>query len=241
MPEALRLSGLVAGYRPDLPILRGIDLALEPGGMTAVVGPNGAGKSTLIKAIAGLVPISGGTVTRGGADITGLRPDRMAEHGMAYVPQTDNVFRGLTIRENLDLALRRAGRAAPERLARLQAMFPMLADKADIRGGALSGGQRQMLAVAMALATEPSLVMLDEPSAGLAPNITADVLAMARRLTEDGTTVLLVEQNVKQALALADRCIVLAEGRIEADGPATELREGTTLAEIFLGARRRVA
>jgi ABC-type branched-subunit amino acid transport system ATPase component len=241
MPEALRIRGLVAGYRPDLPVLRGIDLALEAGGMTAVVGPNGAGKSTLIKAVAGLVPVARGAVTRAGVDITGLRPDRMADHGMAYVPQSDNVFRGLTIRQNLALALRRAGGAAPERLARLHALFPMLAGKADARGGALSGGQRQMLAVAMALAVDPSLVMLDEPSAGLAPNVTAEVLAMARGLTDRGVTVLLVEQNVKQALALADRCIVLAEGRIEADGPAAELREGSTLAEIFMGARRRVA
>jgi ABC-type branched-subunit amino acid transport system ATPase component len=237
----LLLRGLVAGYRRDLPVLRGIDLALEAGGMTAIVGPNGAGKSTLIKAVAGLVPVTGGTVTRDGIDITGLRPDRMAGHGMAYVPQTDNIFRGLMIRQNLDLALRRAGRDAPARLARLHDLFPMLADRAEARGGSLSGGQRQMLAVAMALATDPTLVMLDEPSAGLAPNVTAEVLAMARALTERGVTVLLVEQNVKQALALADRCIVLAEGRIEADGPAAELREGRLLADIFMGARRRAA
>ena len=239
MPEALRLEGLVAGYRPDLPVLRGIDLVLG-GGITAVVGPNGAGKSTLVKAVAGLVPVLSGRVLRQGAPITGLAPDRLGAHGMAYVPQTGNVFRGLTVRQNLDLALRRA--ADPRaRLAELEGRFPLLAEKAAARGGTLSGGQRQVLAVAMALATSPDLLLLDEPSAGLSPVAAQEVLGLARTLADGGVAILLVEQNVKAALALADRCVCLAEGRVEADAPAAELRGGTLLADIFMGRRRRAA
>lgn len=240
MPEALALEGLVAGYRPDLPVLKGIDLALPEGGMTAIVGPNGAGKSTLVKAVAGLVTVLGGRVRRGAADVTGIAPDRMAAHGIAYVPQTDNVFRSLTVRQNLDLALRRVADGA-DRRAELEAAFPLLAEKAGARGGALSGGQRQILALALALTGRPRLVMLDEPSAGLSPVAAGEVLAMVRGLADGGTTVLLVEQNVKRALALSDRCVCLAEGRIEADGPAAAMRGGALLADIFMGRRRRAA
>jgi ABC-type branched-subunit amino acid transport system ATPase component len=239
MPEALRIEGLEAGYRPDMPVLRGIDLVLG-GGITAVVGPNGAGKSTLVKAVAGLVPVSAGAVRRGGTEITGIAPDRLALHGIAYVPQTRNVFRGLTVRENLALATRRSPDPA-SRMAELEARFPLLAEKARARGGALSGGQRQILALAMALAHAPGLLLLDEPSAGLSPAAAGEVLDLARRLADDGTAILLVEQNVKRALALADRCVCLAEGRIELDAPAAELRDGAVLAEIFMGRRRRAA
>jgi ABC-type branched-subunit amino acid transport system ATPase component len=234
---ALRIETLEAGYVRDLPILRGVDLTAETGKLTVIIGPNGAGKSTLIKAIAGLVPVTAGRVMLEGQEITGLRPDTMGERGLAYVPQTDNIFRQLTIRENLLLVLRRT----PDRVARtdeLFTLFPALRDKQDDRAGALSGGQRQMLAVAMALAMRPRVVLMDEPSAGLSPKIAAEVLDLARGLTEQGVTVLLVEQNVKQGLRVADHCYILAEGRNQIDGPAAQIAADPVVGEIYLGGRR---
>jgi len=235
--SALRIEGLEAGYVRDLPILRGVNLTAEAGRLTVIIGPNGAGKSTLIKAIAGLVPVSSGRVNLDGQDITGLRPDTMGARGLAYVPQTDNIFRQLTIRENLLLVLRRSPDRA-ERMEELFDHFPALRDKARERSGALSGGQRQMLAVAMALATRPRVVLMDEPSAGLAPKIAAEVLDLARGLTERGVTVVLVEQNVKQGLRVADHCYILAEGRNQMDGPAAEIATDPVVGEIYLGGRR---
>ena len=233
----LRIEGLEAGYVRDLPILRGVSLVAEAGKLTVIIGPNGAGKSTLIKAVAGLVPVSAGRVTLGGEEITGLSPDMMGAHGLAYVPQTDNIFRQLSIRENLMLVLRRA----PDRAGRMEELFdlfPALRDKARERAGALSGGQRQMLAVAMALANRPRVVLMDEPSAGLAPKIVVEVLDLARGLTAQGVTVLLVEQNVKQGLRVADHCYILAEGRNQVDGPAAEIAADPVVGEIYLGGRR---
>lgn len=238
MPEPLlQIAGLTAGYVPDLPILRGVGLVAQEARITAIIGPNGAGKSTLIKAVAGLVPVSGGTVRLGGTDITGIRPDEMAAHGVAYVPQSDNIFKSLTIAENLDLALRRARGAGLTRKA-LTDRFPVLADKLSDRAATLSGGQRQFLAVAMALAAGPRLILMDEPSAGLSPKAAAEVLGMARDLTREGVTIVLVEQNVKLALRLADHCYILAEGRNQTDGPAADLMSDPVVAEIYLGGRR---
>ncbi|GIX14049.1 MAG: ABC transporter ATP-binding protein [Paracoccaceae bacterium] len=237
---ALTVTGLEAGYVRDLPVLRGVSLRLESGSLTAIIGPNGAGKSTLIKAVAGLVPVTAGRVLLGERDITGLRPDLMQGLGIAYVPQTDNVFRSLTIRENLALVLRRAPDRA-RRLAQTLAMFPPLAERPGLRAGALSGGQRQMLAMAMALAIGPSVMLLDEPSAGLSPKAAAEVLELARGLTGRGVSILLVEQNVREALRLADHCYILAEGRNQIDGPAERLRGDPVVAEIYLGGRRVAA
>jgi ABC-type branched-subunit amino acid transport system ATPase component len=236
--EALRVEGLHAGYVPDLPILKDVHITVPRHSMTVIIGPNGAGKSTLIKAIAGLVNVSAGRIIHEGRDITGIRPDVLAGYGLSYVPQSDNVFRTLTIRQNLDLALRKAGAEAPARLAGLYDTFPQLADKRHEKAGALSGGQRQFLAVALALANRPSIVLLDEPSAGLSPKAAAEVLEHARALTEQGVTILLVEQNVKQALRLADHCYILAEGRNQIDGPAADLLADPIVGEIYLGAKR---
>ncbi|MEM1265390.1 MAG: ABC transporter ATP-binding protein [Pseudomonadota bacterium] len=230
----LSVEGVSAGYVRDLPILRDVSLTARAGAITLIIGPNGAGKSTLIKAVAGLVPVSGGRIACRGADITGLQSDRLAAHGIAYVPQTDNIFRTLTIEENLALALRQSGGDG----VALYAQFPVLAEKRRARAGTLSGGQRQFLAIAMALAAEPSLILMDEPSAGLAPKAAAEVLAHARTLLATGVSILLVEQNVTQALRLSDHCYVLAEGRNQLDGPAADLLGDRTLAEIYLGGRR---
>lgn len=237
MTSALKIEALEAGYVRDLPILRQVDLAVERASLTVIIGPNGAGKSTLIKAVAGLVPVSGGRVLLDGQDITGIRPDEMGALGLSYVPQTDNIFRHLSIRENLALVLRRvADRQA--RLAELFALFPALSQKATDRAGSLSGGQRQMLAVVMALAARPRVILMDEPSAGLSPKIAAEVLDLARSLTRQGVTVLLVEQNVRQALRVADHCYILAEGRNQVDGPAAVIAADPAVAEIYLGGRR---
>lgn len=234
---ALRVSSVTAGYVRDLPILRDVSLIAEPGRVTVIIGPNGAGKSTLVKAIAGLVPVGAGRVELGARDITGIRPDLMAASGLAYVPQTDNIFRHLSISENLELVLRRSPEAAT-RLEELFELFPDLRAKSRARAGALSGGQRQMLAVAMALAIRPGVVLLDEPSAGLSPKIATEVLDLVRGLTGQGVTVLLVEQNVKQALRVADHCYILAEGRNQIDGPAASIAADPAVGEIYLGGKR---
>ena len=234
---ALSVQELEAGYVRDLPILRQVNLTLRRHSLTTIIGPNGAGKSTLIKAIAGLVPVSAGSVTLDGQDITGLRPDRMGDLGLAYVPQTDNIFRHLSIRENLALVLRKM----PDRASRLQellGLFPALEPKLGERAGSLSGGQRQMLAVAMALSRRPRVMLMDEPSAGLSPKITAEVLDLVRGLTGQGVSVLLVEQNVKQALRVSDHCYILADGRNQLDGPAAQILSDPVVGEIYLGGKR---
>lgn len=234
----LEARDLTAGYVPDLPILHGVSMTARARDITLIIGPNGAGKSTLIKAIAGLLPVTSGVVVHQGQDITGLSPDRLSAHAIAYVPQTDNIFRSLTIRQNLDLAMRRAKVDAAATLDRLFTQFPALADKSRDKAGSLSGGQRQFLAIAMALAAEPELILMDEPSAGLSPKAAVEVLAHARTLTETGVSVILVEQNVNQAMRIADHCYILAEGRNQVDGPAADLLADDVVGRIYLGGHR---
>lgn len=236
----LQVKSVTAGYIPDLPILNEVSLTARAGQITLIIGPNGAGKSTLIKAIAGLIPVSSGEVSLEGNDITGILTDQLSSQSIAYVPQTDNIFRSLTIRQNLDLALRRAD-DAPATLDELFQQFPALAAKHRDKAGTLSGGQRQFLAIAMALASTPRLILMDEPSAGLSPKASEEVLEHARALTEHGVSILLVEQNVKQAMRLADHCYILAEGRNQVDGAALDLLNDKVVGEIYLGGRRVAA
>ena len=233
---ALSTRGLVAGYESDLPIVRGIDFAVKPGELVVVLGPNGAGKSTFVKAIAGIVPVFGGSVALGSDDITDLAPHERIGRGLAFVPQTENIFATLTIHENLELAadilprpLRR------ERIASVEAMFPDLAKRPALRAGQLSGGQRQMLALARALIVTPRVLILDEPSAGLSPRIVAEVFANLSRINRTGVTIILVEQNVKAALAIAHRGVVLVEGMLRHEGPAASLADDPIIAELYLG------
>ena len=236
----LEAKAVTAGYVPDLPILHNVSVTARTGQITLIIGPNGAGKSTLIKAIAGLIPVSSGEITFEDNDITRIRTDQLSGRGIAYVPQTDNIFRSLTIRQNLDLALRRAGDATAT-LDDLFRQFPALAEKHRDKAGTLSGGQRQFLAIAMALASAPRLILMDEPSAGLSPKAAQEVLEHARALTERGVSILLVEQNVKQAMRLADHCYILAEGRNQVDGAAEDLLNDKVVGEIYLGGRRVAA
>ena len=238
MSEAAGLStrGLVAGYEPDLPIVREIDFTVKQGELVVVLGPNGAGKSTFVKAIAGVVPVFAGSVMLGGQDITTVPAHEKIARGLAFVPQTENIFATLTIFENLELAadiLPRAQRR--ERIAAVEAMFPDLASRPGLRAGQLSGGQRQMLAVARALVVSPQVLILDEPSAGLSPRIVAEVFANLARINRSGVTIILVEQNVKAALAIAHRGVVLVEGALRHQGPAATLAHDPIIAELYLG------
>ena len=231
-------SALVAGYERDLPIVRGIDFSVRAGELVVVLGPNGAGKSTFVKAIAGIVPVHSGTMALGDIDITSVPAHEKIRHGLAFVPQTENIFATLSINDNLLVAvdiLPKEKRA--RRIADLYAMFPDLAERPSRRAGALSGGQRQMLAVARALIVEPSVLILDEPSAGLSPKIVAEVFRKLKEINGRGVTIILVEQNVKAALAIADRAVILVEGRLRHEGTAAGLADDPIVAELYLGAR----
>lgn len=238
---ALEVQGLEAGYEPGLPIVRGASLQVLRGEVMAVLGPNGAGKSSFVKAVAGLVPRSAGTVRLHGHDISRTPAHRMVFEGLAFVPQTENVFAPMTVAENLELASALLGGSGATRRARLEpvyAMFPDLARQRTLPAGRLSGGQRQMVAVARALIAQPRLLVLDEPSAGLSPKLVGEVFDTLRRVRDGGVTVLLVEQNVRAALALADRAAVLVEGRERWVAPSAELRSeagAARLAALYLG------
>jgi len=236
---ALSTRALVAGYERDLPIVRGVDLSVQEGEFVVVLGPNGAGKSTLVKAIAGLVPIHSGTASLGPADITTVPAHEKVRHGLAFVPQTENIFTTLSINDNLLLAANILPKdRRKRRIADLYAMFPDLAARPSLRAGQLSGGQRQMLAVARALIVEPSVLILDEPSAGLSPRIVVEVFSRLKAINQAGVTIILVEQNVKAALAIADRAVILVEGLLRHEGPAATLADDPIIAELYLGARR---
>ena len=232
---ALQVEGLEAGYEPGLPIVRNATLSVAPGEILAILGPNGAGKSSLVKAVAGLVPISKGRVLLHGRDITRTPAHRMVFEGLAFVPQTENVFINLSVAENLELAAAIVQAKRKSALEPVYVMFPDLLRQSTLLAGQLSGGQRQMLAVARALIAKPRLLILDEPSAGLSPLLVAQVFAKLREVRDTGITVLLVEQNVKSALALADRAAVLVEGREQIVGRSEDLLNDERVAALYLG------
>ena len=235
MTDALTLEAIEGGYEPGLPILRGASLRVAPGEIVALLGPNGAGKSTLVKAAAGLVPVWSGRVRLAGRDITGTPAHRMVHQGLGFVPQTENVFANLTVLENLQLAAALIERARRRDIGEMFALFPDLDRQRKLVAGRLSGGQRQMLAVARALVASPSVLMLDEPSAGLSPKLVGTVFERLRAVRDTGVTILLVEQNVKAALALADRAVVLVEGRERLEGRAADLADDKRMAGLYLG------
>ena len=233
---AIAVRDLVAGYEPGLPIVRGVSLDVAAGEVLALLGPNGAGKSTLIKAVAGLVPVASGSVRLHGADVTRGPAHAMVRRGLAFVPQTENVFRRLSVRENLLVAGQVLARAErPARMREMLALFPNLAARLGNAAGSLSGGERQMLAVARALMVRPAAILLDEPSAGLSPKLVDEVMRTLGQIRRQGVAVLLVEQNVRAALAVADRALVLVEGVGVHLGPTAALRDDARLAELFMG------
>jgi branched-chain amino acid transport system permease protein len=243
-PEApaavlLDVRGVEAGYG-GVPVLTGIDLLVHEGEAVALLGTNGAGKSTLLRAISGLVPVSAGTIACGGDDITGLAPDRVAARGVVQMPGGAGIFPSLTVAENLRVAgwLHRRDDSPTRRVrADMGELFPILDARADERAGDLSGGQQQMLALAMAVLMRPRLLMIDELSLGLAPTVVADLLRFVDRLRGEGTTLLVVEQSVNIALEISDRAVFLERGRVRFSGPAADLlARPDLLRSVFLGA-----
>ena len=235
-PPALAAEDLVAGYG-DIPVIRGVDISVLAGQVTAVVGPNGAGKSTLLKAILGLARVMGGQVTAGGTDITGRPLEQLARLGIGYVPQVDDVFASLKVSENLSMGgylLKSAERS--RRQAEVLDIFPALRSKLNRYVGTMSGGERKMTAIARALMVSPQVLVLDEPTAGLSAALTDMVLnEQVRALAEHGHAVLLVEQKAQAALKLADTAYVLVGGRVEMAAPAAEVLADPAMAHIFLG------
>jgi len=235
MNLALEIVDLQAGYEPGLLIVRGASLQIQKGEIFAILGPNGAGKSSLVKAVAGLVPIASGRNILDGRDITKTPAHQMVFNGLAFVPQTENVFVNLSVAENLELAASVMKANRRERVDPVYAMFPDLHRQRGLPAGQLSGGQRQMLAVARALIARPSLLILDEPSAGLSPKLVDQVFSKLREVRDSGVTVLLVEQNVKAALALADRAAVLVEGKERIVATSAALLADERIAALYLG------
>ena len=232
----LEVTGLVAGYVPEVNILNGIDLKLRRGEIVTVVGPNGAGKSTLLKVMFGLLRPRQGSVRLKGDRIDALPTHQIARRGMGYVPQLENVFPSLTVEENLDIPARGLGRAEQHRrMEALYELFPPLRPARRRPAGLLSGGQRQMVAMARALVPEPELLLLDEPSAGLAPEYVELVFKKILEIRKSGVTILIVEQNARRALALSDRGYVLELGRNRFEGPGPELLKNETVIELYLG------
>jgi branched-chain amino acid transport system ATP-binding protein len=236
------VDDLVAGYESGVPIVKGVTLRVDRGELVAVLGPNGAGKSTLIKAIAGMVPAARGCIRYDGADISAQPAHMRVRLGVAFVPQTENVFATLSVSDNLKIAaqiLTATARAA--QIAAAYELFPDLSRQRGLAAGRLSGGQRQMLAVARALVISPGLLLLDEPSAGLSPKAAAELFRTLVRIRQTGVAIVLVEQNVRAALSVADRAYVLVEGRNRREGTAGDLAADPEMGALFLGMDLRAA
>jgi branched-chain amino acid transport system ATP-binding protein len=232
---ALSAEGIVAGYGPADEILKGVDLAVSPGEIVAVIGPNGAGKSTLLKVIAGILTPHRGTVHLGGRAVHGRPPREISALGLAFVPQEQNVFPTMSVRENLEMGGFVDPRGSRRKIEAILERFPVLADKRRHAARTLSGGQRQILAMAMALMVEPAVLLLDEPSAGLAPRAAESLFETIAAINRDGVAIAMVEQNALQALSIAARGYILVDGRNSRTGAAAELAADPDVRRIFLG------
>ena len=235
----LELSGVCAGYG-HVEVLHGVDLVVGEGEVVAVIGANGAGKSTLLRAVVGLVAVRAGAIAYGGARVAAPRPERLVRDGLALVPEGRLLFGPMTVRENLVLGAYGGGRkgkaAIGETLERVHALFPVLAERAGQPAETLSGGEQQMLAVARALMSRPRLLLLDEPSLGLAPKVIAEIFAALDELRAQGVTLLLVEQDARLALKHADRGYVMRTGRVVLEGSSSDLLADESVRAIYLGA-----
>lgn len=232
------MEGLTSGYGHSA-IVHGASLALDRSRILAVLGPNGSGKSTLVRCIAGLLPAWEGRITLEGRDVTALRAPARARAGLAYVPQEANVFPNLSVAENLRLATEFLvdieGESRARRQSEVLGVFPDLAGRLPLLAGELSGGQRQMLALASALMGAPRVLLLDEPSAGLSPRYVGEILATVRRINRSGVPIVMVEQNVRAALEVAHEALILVAGRVRVRAPAEALRAREDLPQLFLG------
>ncbi len=232
----LRAEGVVAGYTSEVDILDGVELEVRRGEIVTIVGPNGAGKSTLMKAVFGLLRPRKGSVMLDGEDITGRAPHSITRKGVSYVAQVDNVFPSLTVRENLELGAIAGGAGTVDsRLERIYELFPRLAERRGQAAGTMSGGERQMVAMGRALMPDPTLILVDEPSAGLAPAFVDVIFEKLTEINDGGVTILMVEQNARRALALSDRGYVLDLGANRFEGKGTELLNDPKVAELYLG------
>jgi len=236
----LEVRDLVAGYLPGVDILNGCSLDVNEGEIVGIIGPNGAGKSTLVKAVFSLVDVRRGRVSLRGEDITASRAHVLVERGVGYVPQRRNVFGALTIDENLRMGCYLKPSVYRVRRERIVGLLPRLGERLGQRAGSLSGGERQMLAIGRALMMEPSVLLLDEPSAGLSPMMQDDVFERVRLINAEGVSVLIVEQNARRCLQLAARGYVLDQGRNAYTGTGAELLHDPKVIELYLGTLARV-
>jgi len=234
MSAVLELDRVVGGYA-ETEILHGVSLTVGAGEIVAIIGPNGAGKSTAMKAVFGLLRLTGGQVRLAGRDITNTPPDQVVKQGVCYVPQTSNVFPTLTVEENLEMGAYVRNDDIRPRLREIYAMFPPLQEKRRQAAQTLSGGQRQMLAMGKALMLEPKILLVDEPTAGLAPKIRGDIFAIIEDINRAGTPILMVEQNAKQALSIAARGYILVDGHNRLDDTGPGLLANEEVGRMFLG------
>jgi ABC-type branched-subunit amino acid transport system ATPase component len=238
--NVIEAHDIVAGYVPEVNILNGCDLAVAPGEFVGIIGPNGAGKSTLLKAVVGLVSVRSGSILLHGEDITGQPAHKLVRRGVGFVPQTKNVFQALTVRENLEMGCFLAPKRFGERYDVVTGLFPRLAERADQRAGSLSGGERQMVAIGRALMLDPSLLLLDEPSAGLSPMLQDEVFLRCKLINDTGVAILMVEQNARRCLQVCHRGYVLDQGRNAYTGTGRELLTDPKVIELYLGTLARV-
>lgn len=234
----LEVQEVYAGYVRDLDILQGVNFRIYPGELVAVIGPNGAGKSTLAKTIFGLLTPHKGSIVFNGQSIVGLKSDQIVQRGMGYVPQIANVFRSLTVEENLEMGAFVRDVPLQPLKDEIFTRFPRLGDRRKQRAGTLSGGERQMLAMGKALMLKPSLLLLDEPSAALSPLLVNSVFEQIKQINDSGTAIVLVEQNARRALEMAARGYVLETGRDRFEGRGIDLLNDPKVAELYLGASR---
>ena len=226
---------LIAGYVPGVNILNGSDLYAKSGELVGIIGPNGAGKSTLLKAMFGLVRVREGRVTLADQDITNVRADQLVNLGIGFVPQSNNVFPSLTIKENLEMGCYQAPKKFSERFDFVCDLFPALGERQSQRAGQLSGGERQMVAMGRALMMDPSVLLLDEPSAGLSPILTDEVFVRVKEINATGVTVIMVEQNAMRCLQIVDRGYVLDQGRNAYTGTGRDLATDPKVVQLYLG------
>jgi branched-chain amino acid transport system ATP-binding protein len=231
----LLATELVAGYIPEVNILNGCNLVVNPGEFVGIIGPNGAGKSTMLKAVLGQCTVRSGNVVFNGDDITGMKAHQLVSRGVGYVPQTKNVFPSLTVVENLEMGCFLKPKVFKERFEYVTGLFPRLLQRKTSRAGALSGGERQMVAMSRALMLEPKLLLLDEPSAGLSPHLQDEVFLNCRAINNTGVAILMVEQNARRCLQVVDRGYVLDQGRNAYTGTGRELLADPAVIELYLG------
>lgn len=234
-PVIVHADDLYAGYLPGIDILNGCSMEVRQGELIGIIGPNGAGKSTFLKSLFGLVPIRSGTVTLGEEDITNKRADDLVRRGIGFVPQNNNVFPSLTVAENLEMGAFQRPKAYKEQLERIGELFPKLVERKDQRAGSLSGGERQMVAMARALMMNPSVLLLDEPSAGLSPDRQDETFVRTREINKTGVTVIMVEQNARRCLQICDRGYVLDQGTTAYTATGQELLKDPKVIELYLG------